>query len=136
MVAGLHVPLIPLSEVVDRNGTASPAQIVSAEPMLNTGVILGFTVTVNVADAVAHCPAVGVKVYTPEAWLSTIAGLHVPVRPFRETPGNTGTPAPAHIVNAVPKLNVGGWVEFTVTVNVVGNAQIPASGVNVYTPEA
>jgi hypothetical protein len=131
MIAGLHVPLIPLSETFDRNGTASPAQIVSVDPILNTGVIFGLTVTVNVADAVVHCPAVGVKVYTPEAWLSTTAGLHVPLIPLRETPGNTGTPEPAHIVNDAPKLNVGGWIEFTVTVNVAVVAHNPASGVKV-----
>jgi hypothetical protein len=54
-----------LFEVVGRDGTLPPAQIEKEEPKLNVGVITGFTVTLNVM-VVAHCPAVGVKVYAPE----------------------------------------------------------------------
>jgi hypothetical protein len=46
---------------VGSKGTDAPAQIVSEFPKLNVGIILGFTVTLNVV-AVAHCPAVGVNV--------------------------------------------------------------------------
>ena len=60
-VAGFHVPSIPFVDVVDSTGTIPPAQIVSDEPKLNTGMIFGSTVTVNVV-VVAHCPAVGVNV--------------------------------------------------------------------------
>ena len=60
-VAGFHVPVTPLSEVVGNVGTASPSQIVNAVPKLNVGVTLGVTVTVTLA-VVAHCPAVGVNV--------------------------------------------------------------------------
>jgi hypothetical protein len=35
---------------------------------------------------------------------------------------NAGTVPPAHILNEVPKLNVGAMFGATVTVNVVGNA--------------
>ena len=42
-----------------------PAQMVRLVPKLNVGVTFGFTVTVNVV-VVAHNPAVGVNVYTPE----------------------------------------------------------------------
>ena len=58
---GLHVPLIPLPEVVGSAGTVSPEQIVSELPKLNVGVVLAFTVTVNVA-VVAHKPPSGVNV--------------------------------------------------------------------------
>ena len=58
---GLHVPVIPLLDVVGNIGTVPPEQIVSVVPKLNVGVIFGFTVTVNVV-VVAHCPSVGVKV--------------------------------------------------------------------------
>jgi hypothetical protein len=47
-VAGLQVPVMPLSEVVGNDGTVPPLQIVNDVPKLNTGVIFGFTVTVNV----------------------------------------------------------------------------------------
>jgi hypothetical protein len=50
---GLHVPVIPLVDVVGNNGTVPPEQIVNVVPKLNVGVIFGFTVTVKVA-VVAH----------------------------------------------------------------------------------
>ena len=53
--------MIPLSEVAGSDGTVSPAQIVRVVPKENKGVMLGLTVTANVAG-LAHCPAVGVKV--------------------------------------------------------------------------
>ena len=58
---GFHVPVIPLSDELGNAGTVPPAQIVSAVPKLNVGVIFGFTVTANVV-VVAHNPAVGVNV--------------------------------------------------------------------------
>lgn len=64
-----------------------------------------------------------------------MAGLQVPVYPFVDVVGNDGTALPAHIVNVVPKLNVGMMLGFTVTSNVVGNAHWPGAGVNVYVPE-
>ena len=60
-VDGLHVPVIPLLDVVARVGTVPPAQIVMLVPKVKVGVTLGLTVTDNVAD-VAHCPAEGVNV--------------------------------------------------------------------------
>jgi hypothetical protein len=47
-IDGLHVPVIPLSEREGKVGTAAPAQIVRAVPiLLNTGVVVGVTVTVK-----------------------------------------------------------------------------------------
>jgi len=63
--------------------------------------------------------------------LLTTDGLHVPVIPLVDVVGNVGTVPPEHIVNVVPKLNVGVTIGFTVTVNVVVVAQSPAVGVNV-----
>jgi hypothetical protein len=48
-----------------------------------------------------------------------MAGLHVPVIPFTDVPGNVGTVPPVQMESAVPKLNVGVMFGFTVTVNVV-----------------
>ena len=50
---GLHVPVMPLEDVVGRAGTPPPAHIVIVAPKLNTGTMLGFTVTVKLA-LVAH----------------------------------------------------------------------------------
>ena len=128
--AGLHVPVMPLVDVVGKMGTVPPAQIDKAVPKLNAGVMLGFTVTVNVTD-VAHTPPAGVNVYTPEFRLSTVAGLHVPLTPLVEVAGSDGTAPPAHIVSELPKLKAGVVFGVTVSVNVVGLAHCPAAGVNV-----
>jgi hypothetical protein len=134
-VDGLQVPLIPLVEVVVSVGTVAPAQILSVVPKLNVGVSIGFTVTVNVAG-VAHCPAVGVKVYVPLAVVLTVDGLHAPVILFVDVVGNVGTVPPLQMLSVVPKLNVGVIFGFTVTVNVVVVAHWPAVGVKVYVPLA
>ena len=131
---GFHVPVIALSEVVGKDGTVAPAQNEADVPKLNVGVIIGFTVTAYEV-VVAHWPAVGVKVYVPEFWLSTVAGLHVPVIPFNDVVGNVGTASPAQMDAEVPKLNVGVILGFTVTLKVAGLAHCPALGVNVYVPE-
>ena len=52
-VAGLHVPVMPLLDVVGNVGAVAPAQMLTLVPKLNVGVIFGLTVTVNVC-VVAH----------------------------------------------------------------------------------
>ena len=116
-------------------GTEPSTQITNDVPKLNEGVTVGVTVTVKLVGN-AHCAAAGVKVYTPEAWLLTVVGLHVPLILLEETVGNAGAVVPEQIVREVPKLKVGVSFGFTVTVNIVVVAQRPASGVNVYVPEA
>src|SRR3954463_2640796 len=98
---------MPFEDVVGNTGTVLPAQIVSVGPKLNAGVTIGFTVTVKVVFNM-HWPGitVGVKVYTPEAWLSTIAGLHVPSTPLSDVFGNVGTVPPIQMLRFFPKLNV------------------------------
>ena len=49
-------------------------------------------VMVSVAD-VAHCPTVGVKVYSV-VWVLSIAGLQVPVIPLVEVVGKSAMVAP------------------------------------------
>ena len=60
-VAGLHTPVTALPDVEGSAGTAPPAHIESEVPKLKVGVILGVTVTENVAGN-AHTPAAGVNV--------------------------------------------------------------------------
>ena len=60
-MAGDHVPVILLEEVLGNAGAAVPAQIVIAVPKLNVGIIFGVTVTVKV-EVVAHWFAAGVNV--------------------------------------------------------------------------
>ena len=58
-VAGDHVPLIPLVEVVGKTGAADPLH--TGATAVNVGIILVLTVTVAVVE-VAHCPEAGVNV--------------------------------------------------------------------------
>ena len=60
-IAGDQVPLMPLSDVLGKAGTVSPAQMVSEVPKLNDGVMVGFTVTVKLVGD-AQRPAAGVNV--------------------------------------------------------------------------
>jgi hypothetical protein len=129
-VAGLHVPVTPLLDVVGNAGTVDPIQMEALVPKLNVGVSIGFTVTVNVC-VVAHTPAVGVNVYVPLAVLLTVAGFHVPVTPLSDVVGNAGTVPPLQIVSVVPKLKVGTVFGTTVTVKVVVVPHSPAFGVKV-----
>jgi hypothetical protein len=123
--AGAHVPLIPLIEVVGKAAKGSPEQI--AATGLNVGVIFGLTVMVRVT-VVAHCPALGVKVYVVVAVLFT-AGAQVPVIPFVEVVGKAAKGSPEQM--AATGLNVGVTFGLTVIVKVVVLAQSPADGVNV-----
>ena len=50
-----------LVDVLGSVGTDPPAHMVREVPKLKVGVILGFTVTLNVVGN-AHCPAEGVNV--------------------------------------------------------------------------
>ena len=50
------------------------------------GTIVGLIVILKVA-VVAHCPALGVKVYVVVAWLFK-AGDHVPLIPFKDEVGS------------------------------------------------
>ncbi len=130
MATGAQEPVTALSEVVGRAGTDAPLQMEIEVPKLNKAVVFGVTVTVNVV-VVAHCPDVGVNVYTPDEELLITAGFHVPVIPFADVVGKAGAAAPSQMVNEFPKLNVGVRFGFTVTVNVAWLAHCPAFGVNV-----
>ena len=99
---GLHVPVIPLVEVVGSAFKKDPEQI--AEIGVNVGTILGLTVIVNVF-VVAQRPAVGVKVYKVVVVLLT-AGLQVPVIPFVEVVGRMGAVSPEQIGAIVLKVGV------------------------------
>ena len=96
--------------------------------IVTEGVIFGLTVIVNVA-VVAHCPAVGVKVYVVVSVLFN-AGDQVPVIPLFDVIGNADKLAPEHI--GATAVNVGVTFGLTVIVTVAVVAHCPASGVKVY----
>jgi len=123
--AGAQVPVIPLVDVVGNGANTVPEQI--GDTALNVGVTFGFTVIVNVV-VVAHCPAVGVKVYVVVAVLSK-AGDQVPVIPLVDVVGSAVRVAPEQI--GAIALNVGVIFGLTTIVKVVVVAHCPAVGVNV-----
>jgi len=90
LIAGFHVPVIPLVEVAGSAGMVAPLQY--GPTAANAGVTLGVIVIVRVV-VVAQRPAVGVKVYVVVAVL-LIAGFHVPVIPLVEVVGSAGMVAP------------------------------------------
>ena len=84
MIAGVFV------ELVGKTGAVAPEQIAATAEKI--GVTFGVTVMLSVV-IVAHCPAVGVKVYVVVAVL-LIAGDQVPVILFVELVANGGIVAP------------------------------------------
>src|SRR5438045_7772314 len=117
---------MPSLEVVGNAASTAPEQI--GATAANVGVILGLTVMVNVV-VVAHCPAVGVKVYVVVAVLLS-AGAHVPVMPSLEVVGNAASTAPEQI--GATAANVGRMFGLTVIVNRFEEAQCQLESVRLY----
>ena len=124
--AGAHVPEIPLFDVVGKAATVAPEQI--GATAVKMGVTCGLTVMVKVV-VVAHCPALGVKVYVVVAELLS-AGDHVPEIPLFDVVGNAVRVAPAQI--GATAVKVGVTCGLTVMVKVVVVAHCPVLGVKVY----
>jgi Flp pilus assembly pilin Flp len=114
-----------LLDVVGNGDKVAPEHI--GATAVNVGVTFGLTVIVMVA-VVAHCPALGVKVYVVVALLFS-AGAQLPVIPLLEVVGNGDKVAPEHI--GATDVNVGVMFGFTVIVIVAVVAHCPAVGVNV-----
>src|SRR5450631_1366663 len=124
--AGAQVPVMPLSDVVGSGARTAPEHI--AATAVKVVVSFGFTVMVSAAF-VAHCPALGVKVYVVVAVLFS-AGAQVPVMPLSDVVGSGARTAPEHI--AATAVKVGVTFGFTVMVSVAVVAHCPAPGVKVY----
>ena len=125
-VAGLHVPVILLVDVVGNRGAVAPEHI--AATASNVGMMLGLTVMLTVV-VVAHWPALGANVYVAEVVLLTVAGLQLPVIPLLDVVGKTGAVAPEQIGSM--GSNAGTTFGLTVTFRVAVVAHWPGSGVNV-----
>ncbi len=123
--AGNHVPVNKLLEVVGNAASVPPEQI--GATAVKVGVIFGFTVIAKVV-VVAHCPALGVKVYVVVVVLSN-AGNHVPVKELLEVVGNVASVPPEQI--GATAVKVGVIFGLTVIAKVAVVAHCPALGVNV-----
>ena len=124
--AGAQVPVIPLFEVVGKGDNKAPKHI--GATAVKVGVMFGLTVMVNVA-VLAHCPAVGVKVYVVVAVLFK-AGAQVPLIPLLDVVGKGDNTAPEHI--AATGVNVGVMIGFIVTGVVAVTPGQPAAGATIY----
>jgi hypothetical protein len=123
-IAGAQVPVIPLLDVL---GSVNVPPLQIGATCVKAGVVRGLTVTVMVV-VVAHCPAVGVKVYVVVDVLF-IAGLQVPVIPLLDVLGSVNVP-PLQI--GATCVNVGVIRGLMITVMVVVVAHCPTDGVKIY----
>jgi hypothetical protein len=123
--AGDQAPVKELFEVVGNAASVPPEQI--GVTAVKVGVIFGFTVIVKVV-VVAHCPALGVKVYVVVAVLSN-TGDHIPVNELLEVVGKAASVPPEQI--GVTAVKVGVIFGFTVIAKVAVVAHCPALGVKV-----
>ena len=89
-MAGAHVPVMPLVEVVGKAAIEAPEQNGPTEA--NTGTTWSLITMVRVV-LVPHWPASGVKEYVVVTVL-LMAGAHVPEMPFEEVVGSAGIEAP------------------------------------------
>ena len=124
--AGVQVPVMPLFDCSGSGLIDSPAQI--AATAVNVGVSFGFTVIVKLAE-LAHCPALGVKVYSVVVVLFK-AGVQVPVMPLFDCSGSGLIDSPSQI--AVTAVKLGVVFGLTVIVNLAELAHCPVFGVKVY----
>ena len=90
IVAGDHVPIIGVV-LFEAAGKLGAAAFKHNGPIdAKVGVTGASTVMLRVVE-IAHCPALGVKVYVVVPAVAVLtAGLHVPVIPLLDVVGNTG----------------------------------------------
>jgi len=89
IVAGLHVPVMPLFDVA---GNAGAPEFWQSGPIaVNVGVT-GALITIVMVVLVPHCPLLGVNVYVADPTVEVLitAGLHVPVILLFDVAGNAG----------------------------------------------
>ena len=91
-VAGLHVPVMVLVDVV---GKAGAVVFCTNGPTCAKAGVTGAVITTSIVVVEAPCPAVGVKVYVvvPTVAVLMVAGLHVPVKLFVDVVGRAGAVA-------------------------------------------
>ena len=89
IIAGFHVPVIPLFDVVGSSGAVAFWH--NGPICVNVGVICD-EITISIVNTEAHCPASGVNVYVvvPITDVLTVAGLQVPVIPLFDVVAKIG----------------------------------------------
>jgi hypothetical protein len=93
IVKGVHLPVIPLTDVEGRAGGIEPRHRGPIDS--NTGVIEDETSIISLMVE-AHCPSDGLNSYVvvPTDDVLMIAGIHVPMMPFVDVKGRSGGAEP------------------------------------------
>ena len=112
ITAGIQIPVIPFNDILGSGSGVSPTQYSSSSA--KSGVCESETSTESTKGE-AHCPASGVKVYAvvPDEDVLITAGLHEPVTPLSEIPGNISGASPTQYSSSRTKS--GAINGFTVT---------------------
>jgi hypothetical protein len=94
-VAGLHDPIIELSEMFGRTGTGELRH--NGSICVNAGSISGVT-PISIVVKSEHCPPSGVKVYVkiPAVAVLIVAGFQLPLIEFSEMPSSKGATEFSH----------------------------------------
>src|SRR6478609_3844094 len=126
MVAGLHVPVIPLLEV---NCNAGAVAFSQSGPIGSKTGVTASSIVISIVTGALHDPAAGVKVYgvVPATLVLITAGDHVPAIPLLEVSCSTGAVVFRQI--APIALKVGVTFGVTVTLRVCVVAHCPGLGV-------
>ena len=101
IVAGFHVPIIPLGDVLPKTGATEPKQNAGIGGKLGT--VAAVIVTFSVCD-IAHCPVFGVNIYESLVVLLIVDGLHVPAIPFGDVFPKIGATDPEQNAGIAAKL--------------------------------
>jgi hypothetical protein len=128
IIAGLHVPEMPLLDVVGNTGAAEFKH--SGPICVNTGLICVAIVTSKLV-LLAHRPGLDVNEYVVVPTIAVLIddGFHVPTIPLLDIVDKAGATTFWH--SDPMGLNVGVTIGLTVTISVAPVAHCPTFGVNV-----
>lgn len=89
IVAGIQLPIMPLTDVVGRIGSAEFWQ---SGPMPSNMGVTWLVISTSIVAVVPHWPAAGVNVYlvVPMMVVLIVSGLHEPTKPSTDVFGNDG----------------------------------------------
>jgi len=105
MVEGLHVPAMLLFDVA---GSIGAVEFWHTDAICVKVGIMAVLMVMSIVAVVAHCPALGVKLYVaiPVPDVFIVAGLHVPLMLLFDVVGSTGTVAFWHNDTICVKVGV------------------------------
>lgn len=128
LMAGLHTPVMPLSEVVGKAAITAPSQ--NGPTGVKVGTVGALIVSVSVAVVAQLAPeGVKVNVEVPAEAVEKAAGFQVPLIPSFDGFGGVGGISPTQTAAGVGKVGV--TLAVTVIAIEVVVTQVPPDGVKV-----